>query len=509
MGIRCTLKMKRPTKNGKDTPDKESISTIDAPPALSLRRKGLVRYVPATNTAASLQNQAHFGFNDDDTTQVSTGPQTVEHQDEDMVSPRAAQARNSTALEEAVLACMPPGAYQVAGRSPLSAATTDYLDPLQAMVEEERLAGNTGSSINIEHEDQHPSAQASNIVSAYRVDEEEPAIIATPFKDNKIRVLIYGVLITTAVIGLIVGLSFGLTTKSTSNEEQISDSLGRLASSLNVTADLENVYVRANRYIGTENGKEISSTIGSAVVNYCEVLPCNEGGCDRFYEKDYKPGCCLGDDCDPSDKCGAWCPDRADLCYPSSMGCKEPSCYECERGPNGEELYIYRTAVSNVKCLKTGVAIGFNDKNDTVERFYKWAIGCGVVLRGGNELHNLAAGEYFCAAARIGDGITKTVSQIVPCQIIQLMECGCAPDDVQTLGLPLPPPDKPCKTKQDCPYLCGDAGEEEAKSLCDAFPGIEWWEGENPLYEPFFTKPEDTFLFVYSNVTVQIDIYGE
>ena len=401
-----------------------------------------------------------------------------------------------------------PGAYRVPG--PGAATTTDreylYVDPLQAMLEEEeeQPSVTTSSTVNIEREGQQQMAQMSNIVSAYRVAEQEPAIIATPFKDNKVHFLIYGVLVT-AAIALIVGLSVGLTTNS--KEEPPGDTLGRLVSSVIVTADQEGSFLKASRYSRTENGREIVTTVGNGVLNGCEVVPCKYKyeDCIYSYGNFYEPGCCLGDDCNPSDKCGATCPRKRNVCYPAYEGCHDASCYDSERGPNGEVIYQYTSISYNLNCLRTGVAIGFNDKDDQIERVYKWAIGCGYIVHGGSEWANLAPGEYACIAVRSGEGITKTISQYVPCQFIQLGECGCGPEDMHTYGFPLP--NETCRTKEDCPYLCGDAGEEEAKTLCEAFPGIEWWEGENPLYQDLFTDPDEEYL--YGNVTIEIDIYGE
>ena len=470
---------------------------VEEPAAVSLDRDLTACMPDAPAASGPCHEQTNAGV-DGDSSQVNIWFQSADEQAE---VAHTTPAISTLPLQEAVLAVM-PGAYLVPGHP----ATTTNTSPLDVMREDEDgPPASAEPSTGIEREEQRQSAQ-TDVVSAYLVTEEEPTIIATPFKDKKVRFLVYGVLVT-ATIALIVGLSVGLPTKS-KEEPPPSDALGRLVSSVVVTADQEWVYLRANRYNRTENGREIATTTGSAVVNYCQVLACMQGGCEYFnYRKEYEPGCCRGDECAASDseKCGTWCPNRKDLCQPSFVGCTEPYCYECERGPNGEELYQFRTGVSDVKCLRTGVAIGFDDKDDNVERIYKWAIGCGVVRRGGDEMQNMATGEYWCIAFRSGDGITKTMSQLLPCQIIQLMECGCAPDDVHTLGLPLSSPDKPCKTKEDCPYLCGDSGEEESKTLCDAFPGIKWWEGENPMYENLFTKPEDNFLFVYSKATVQID----
>ena len=484
------------------------MNTAVKPPGVS-SEEALPACVSNAPMVVGVRTNASVG---DDTTQANPGFETAADKEAEVA--HTTLERGAPLLQGAELACM-PGAYQVPGPGPGPATATDSdsVGPLHVMVdeEEERPSVNTGIAVSNEQEDQQQSAQ-TNIVSAYRVTEEEPAIIATatPFKDIKFRFLMYGVLLATAVIALIVGLSVGLTTSSkegppgdSPKEESPSDSLGRLVSSLRVSAD-DGSFVKADRYSKTEDGREIATTVGNGVLNSCEVLPCKYKyeDCDIYsYGNFYEPGCCLGDDCNPSDKCGATCPRKRNVCYPAYERCRDASCYDCERGPNGEVIYQYTSTSYNLNCLRTGVAIGFNDKDDNVERIYKWAIGCGYIVHGGYEWANLATGEYACIAVRSGEGITKTVSQPVPCQLIQYGECGCGPEDMHTFGLPLP--DKPCKIKQDCTYLCGDAGEDEAKTLCEAFPGIEWWETENPLYQDFFYDPEE---YPYRNVTIEIDI---
>ena len=308
----------------------------------------------------------------------------------------------------------------------------------------------------------------------------------------------------TATLALIVGLSVGLTTSS--KEEPPDDSLGRLVSSVRYSLN-DGSFAKASRYSRTENGREIVTTVGNGKSNTCEVVPCRYryGDCDIFsFGKVYEPGCCLGDDCDPGDKCGSWCPRRRNVCYPAYEGCHDASCYDCERAPNDDVIYQYISASINYNCLRTGVAVGFNDKDDNLERSYKWAIICGYIVHGGSEWLNMAPGEYACVAARSGNGITNTLTLPVACQNIQLRECGCAPANTHTYGLP--PPEHQCKTAQDCPYLCGDAGEEQAKTLCEAFPGIESFEGENPTNQSLFLDPG---VYLPGNVTIEIDIYGE
>ena len=519
------MSRRQPTNKKGDAPDKKSANNTannDPPDEVTLE-KALLACMPddspspppvaaaAAAASAALYDQHTNGYN---VNRANTEyyPSEKENDEDlgDVALPRTSLVRNTTQRESSALSSI-PGAWGISGSGsaslyPSSSAGADYvdpLDPLHVMVneEQERAPGSSASAVDVEHEDRQQRTQ-TNVVSAYRVAEQEPAIIiATPFKDNKVLILIYGFLVTAAV-ALIVGLSVGLTTKN-KEEPPISIPMDRLVSSVNVMAKQEGSFMKANRYHRTENGKEIVSTTGSAVLNRCEVIPCNEGGCD-LSEKVYEPGCCRGPECNPADRCGPLCPQRANLCHPSFVGCTDASCFECERGPSGEELYQYRSASFDINCLRTGVATGFNDEDDTVPRIYKWAIVCGYNVRGGNEWQNYAPGEYVCIAVRTGNGITKTLSLSVPCQIIQLGECGCAPGDVHTLGLP--PPTAPCKTKQDCPYLCGDAGLEEAKTLCEAFPGIEWWEGKNPLGRFAFFEPAEDW---YGNVTEQIDIYGE
>ena len=463
-------------------------NTVEEPPTVSLE-EALLACMPAVATTRTVEeaNSSHDDANDSSNHhhQTNTGDRLLLEQ----VVPQPA-------LDKAVLACM-PGAYEV----PTATGYAD--DPLQevhVVGEEEDESVGAGTTVDLQGQGQQTLAQ-TNIVSAYRVAEEEPAIIATPLKYVHCRFLIYG-LLATAVVALIVGLSVGLTTKGT--EEKAGNSSGRLVSSFLFSADEEGSFLEASRYVTTsDNGTKIVTTTGRGVLNRCEVIPCLQGGCSISFEKSYEPGCCLGDDCSPIDKCGYLCPEWA--CQPSYDGCRDASCFECERGPNGEELYRDRDASYDVNCLRTGVATGFNDREDSIERIYKWAILCGFNVHGGNEWENSGPGDYVCIAARSGLGITKTISLPVPCQLIQLGECGCAPDDVNTLGL-FPAPEKPCETKQDCSYLCGDAGEDEAKKLCEVFPGIEWWEGQNAMYQSFLTEPEDRF---FGNVTIQIGIYEE
>ena len=513
----------------KDAPEKErestNNSTADDPPATGLSlEEALLACMPdspsppvAAAVAAASCPDEQANTNLDCNNVVTTSRLQVGEKEDlgDVVVPHTTLVRNATQLEVAVLACM-PGAYEISGAgAPLLTNTTtttgtsdDYVDPLDPL--HVMLHGDDDdddrpppiSSFDIELEEEQLQPAETNIVSAYRVTEEEP-IIATPFRDNRYRLLCYAFLVTAAV-ALLVGLSVGLTDRK--KAQQANDpAVDRLVSSIRFSADEEGSFVKADRYHRTEDGDEIVVTTGNGVLNRCEVLPCNEGGCDLLsYGKVYKPGCCRGEDCDRGDKCGYLCPDRRNLCQPSYVGCRDASCFECERGPDGEELYQYRSTSINVNCLRTGVALGFNDRDDPIERIYKWVIGCGYIVRGGSEWANLAPGEYACVAVRSGEGITKTLSQPVPCQLIQLGECGCAPADMNTFGLPLP--DEPCRTKEDCPYLCGDAGVEQAETLCEAFPGIEWWEGENPLYQDLFTDPEE---LLFGNVTIEIDIFGE
>ena len=150
------------------------------------------------------------------------------------------------------------------------------------------------------------------------------------------------------------------------------------------------------------------------------------------------------------------------------------SCYECDTGPNGEELYTLYQEVSRINCLATGW------KGDD----YKWAIVCGPNEMGGSTELNMGPGEYSCGAFRQGPKITNEGlvyhSAGVPCQWMQLTECGCAPGDVFSFGVEPPNLDlgwQPCLTEEDCRFLCADAGEEKAKNLCYSFGGIEWWEG--------------------------------
>jgi len=150
---------------------------------------------------------------------------------------------------------------------------------------------------------------------------------------------------------------------------------------------------------------------------------------------------------------------------------------KCEKDATGARLYTARSVGQDIDCLSTGIV---RDPDSGAE-VYRWAILCGPITSGGVPEENRALGEHDCFAVRQGPTIAATRSDPVPCQYIQLGECGCAPDDVYDYGLGRPV--KPCETPEDCPYLCGDATDKSAvKKLCDAFPGgIEWWEGRNFL----------------------------
>ena len=116
-----------------------------------------------------------------------------------------------------------------------------------------------------------------------------------------------------------------------------------------------------------------------------------------------------------------------------------------------------------------------------------WVVYCVKIIHGGHEESNFAPGEYYCQALRQGDPVQNlTLSHTVPCQYIQLGECGCGPADMHPFGLD--PPTKPCETAKDCKFLCSDAPMADPQDLCNAF-GIGWWEGDNFLGVDTFMDP--------------------
>ena len=111
-------------------------------------------------------------------------------------------------------------------------------------------------------------------------------------------------------------------------------------------------------------------------------------------------------------------------------------------------------------------------------------------MQNGRENENRANGEWECMAYRKGDGIANFMSATVPCQFVQLGECGCAPLDIYPFGLD--PPTKSRQNEEDCRFLCSDHPPENLQNLCKAF-GIEWWEGQNFLNLPLFLDPIEHF----------------
>jgi len=181
--------------------------------------------------------------------------------------------------------------------------------------------------------------------------------------------------------------------------------------------------------------------------------------------------------------------------------CTSSACVKCDTDEKGNEIYDARSSGYDINCLNTGYA-----RDSENGKVFKWAIWCGRCSFGCVEEENLAKGkEYACQAFRQYEGrvdpTKATKSYLIPCQFVQLAECGCAPEDVYTFGLD--PPKKACRTKEDCPYLCSDAPGEAVKDLCNAFD-IEWWLGDNFLNTTFFrdNHPLD-------NTPIVIEIYDE
>lgn len=226
-----------------------------------------------------------------------------------------------------------------------------------------------------------------------------------------------------------------------------------------------------------EEGNLQTITDGATIEYSCKAMACvtSEDPNACVVGKFYEHGCCVGSSCDEEEKCGEWCPTHFP-CWPKREDCTSVSCYECEKGPDGEELYRLKEMKTSVDCLATGT------KKNVDGEEYKWAIACGPVEQGGSTELNMAEGEYRCKAFRQGAGIEINSSPGMPCQWLQINECGCAPTDVFSFGVEPPDPEvgwTPCLTEDDCRFLCADAGQEKVKNLCHAFDGIEWWEGDN------------------------------
>jgi len=215
----------------------------------------------------------------------------------------------------------------------------------------------------------------------------------------------------------------------------------------------------------------------------CSPQPCHrdENNCLPPI-KVYEPGCCLGSNCsNREDWCGGSCPSLSDglpckLTDPNNDACVTSDCYTCDK-VDGEDVWNLSLFVQDINCLSVGTAT--SEENGEL---FKWAITCGPVVAGGRPELNFGIGEYVCMAFRQGAGFSPSnggvATSILPCQFIQLGECGCAPADVVILG-GLDPPNGTCVDERDCPFLCGDAGLDKAQNLCNAFEGIEWWNGNN------------------------------
>lgn len=126
---------------------------------------------------------------------------------------------------------------------------------------------------------------------------------------------------------------------------------------------------------------------------------------------------------------------------------------------------------------------------------YLGAIACGrIVSEPGFPERNFDVGEYGCMAfqERTTSPEQMQSSFIGPCQYFQLGECQWAPADVFPWGLD--PPTGPCRTEEDCPFLCADAGAAKAKNLCHAFGGVDWWSTRNFLGIDLFKSQQQTNL---------------
>ena len=244
----------------------------------------------------------------------------------------------------------------------------------------------------------------------------------------------------------------------------------------------------------------------------CYVIPCYESGyLDCDLSKFYEPGCCIGDDCmegeDDSGRCGAICPSDPWPCRFEPSDCRSIGCLECDE-VNGERIYDTREVLHSIDCLSYGTKMWptINEPSRlgvTAGVEYNWAIACGPSEWENLDDGSVGRGEYACFAYRsVPSGTTSpfnvTKSLWVPCQYIQMMECGCGVLNPDTIPGNRGPKDpkvgwEPCITTDDCPFLCHDAGTDNARNLCHAFSeqtdnGIDWWEGSNYYGFDVFAK---------------------
>jgi hypothetical protein len=168
---------------------------------------------------------------------------------------------------------------------------------------------------------------------------------------------------------------------------------------------------------------------------------------------------------------------------------------------NGEERFRVDSQTKEVICIDYGTS------TDALGDIYNWVISCSRITKGGKEQENRDIGEYDCIAYRSGPNMKDTgVSAFIPCQFIQLGECGCAPLDVYPFGLD--PPTHACRTQADCPFLCSDVPESDPLLLCQAFGGVEWWEGQNFLGIEVFHNITERVPDATQENNVEIEIFA-
>jgi len=341
------------------------------------------------------------------------------------------------------------------------------------------------------------------LAEAYKVSDAEPVLAQDVIKEStavRTRRLAAASLTCLFVVGLVVGLSVGLTNRNEDDKNSFvsarppdDSDLGRVEARVVSETYKDSgkmVYFEATRYSGGTSTNHESVTVGSFRFIHCNPLACvaNYANC-RVDDEVYKVGCCAGAECNEENKCGRHCPAAA--CKPTHPDCISDTCVSCEKGADGEELYIWRNIEYEVDCLNTGYG---TNKNDGAK--YAWAIMCMKCVQGCVESQNTGRGEYDCVGLRrllpgeVSEEIPSDSYWVVPCQLIQLGECGCAPPDVIDFGLGTP--EKACRTTDDCPILCDDAGPDAAKNICNAFPGnIAWWEGTNFAERNMFNDSND------------------
>lgn len=198
-----------------------------------------------------------------------------------------------------------------------------------------------------------------------------------------------------AVVALGLVLPLALRNNKGSDQDQTDSPFGTLDAELfQFLPFLEYYQFDVKRYRQVDAHGNINyTTIGTQVKFECDPLDCLESD-EHCLVRDsdgnsmlYEPGCCAGPDCPLDEKCGDLCIIGVH-CNKTREDCLSRSCYECQKGPKGEDLHFFRQAEVSIDCLEVGTKVS----EDGIE--YNWAIACGPQESGGSEEENRADGEY-------------------------------------------------------------------------------------------------------------------